>query len=156
MSADRSLRFEGASAAFTQLTQQLQKEEAKLLQVCILHDMTDTCVAYHKVLRRCCHAFLLETCLALFCYVQSSGQLVAAQAQAAVDKRAEELNQQAEALAQEKQTMSAVGVADNDVLDLNVGGVTLSVKRATLTQVNCLSTSVLQKLFCTTFTLMVL
>lgn len=57
------------------------------------------------------------------------------QAQAAVDSRAEELDKQTEALAQEKQKMSAVGVADNDVLDLNVGGVLLSVKRATLTQV---------------------
>ncbi|KAL0043515.1 hypothetical protein WJX79_006959 [Trebouxia sp. C0005] len=56
-------------------------------------------------------------------------------AQAAVEKRAEELDKQAEALTQEKQKMSAVGIADNDVLDLNVGGVSLSVKRATLTQV---------------------
>lgn len=59
------------------------------------------------------------------------------QAQAAVEKRAEELDKQAEALTQEKQKMSAVGIADNDVLDLNVGGVSLSVKRATLTQVSC-------------------
>ena len=66
----------------------------------------------------------------------SSGQIFAMQAQAAVDSRAEELDKQTEALAQEKQKMSAVGVADNDVLDLNVGGVLLSVKRATLTQVS--------------------
>ena len=66
----------------------------------------------------------------------SSGQTFAMQAQAAVDSRAEELDKQTEALAQEKQKMSAVGVADNDVLDLNVGGVLLSVKRATLTQVS--------------------
>ncbi len=99
----------------------------------------------HSCLRHAWH------CSAV-CRVQA---IVAAQAQAAVDKRAEELNQQAEALAQEKQKMSAVGVADNNVLDLNVGGVTLSVKRATLTQVTCLSTSALQKPFCTNLTLMV-
>jgi hypothetical protein len=73
--------------------------------------------------------------------MQSSGRSFAVQAQAAVDKRAEELDQQAKALAQEKQKMSAVGVADNDVLDLNVGGVSLSVKRATLTQVSWPTTS---------------
>jgi hypothetical protein len=73
--------------------------------------------------------------------MQSSGRTFAVQAQAAVDKRAEELDQQAKALAQEKQKMSAVGVADNDVLDLNVGGVSLSVKRATLTQVSWPTTS---------------
>ena len=69
--------------------------------------------------------------------VLSSVQTFAMQAQAAVEKRAEELDKQAEALTQEKQKMSAVGIADNDVLDLNVGGVSLSVKRATLTQVSC-------------------
>jgi len=73
--------------------------------------------------------------------MQSSGRTFAVQAQAAVDKRAGELDQQAKALAQEKQKMSAVGVADNDVLDLNVGGVSLSVKRATLTQVSWPTTS---------------
>ncbi len=73
--------------------------------------------------------------------MQSSGRTFAVQAQAAVDKRAEELDQQAKALAQEKQKMSAVGVADNDVLDLNVGGVSLSVKRAMLTQVSWPTTS---------------
>ena len=78
------------------------------------------------------------------------------QAQAAVDKRAEELDKQAEALAQEKQKMSAIAVADNDVLDLNVGGVLLSVKRATLTQVKCPSTLTFQKPFCRNVTLMVL
>lgn len=73
--------------------------------------------------------------------MQSSGRTFAVQAQAAVDKRAEELDQQAKALAQEKQKMSAIGVADNVVLDLNVGGVSLSVKRATLTQVSWPTTS---------------
>ncbi len=52
--------------------------------------------------------------------------------------------------------MTAVGVADNDVLDLNVGGVSLSVKRATLTQVSWSTTSTLQKPFCLNLTLMVL
>jgi len=88
--------------------------------------------------------------------MQSSGRTFAVQAQAAVDKRAEELDKQAEALAQEKQKMTAVGVADNDVLDLNVGGVSLSVKRATLTQVSWSTTSTLQKPFCLNLTLMVL
>ncbi len=37
--------------------------------------------------------------------------------------------------------MSAIGVADNVVLDLNVGGVSLSVKRAMLTQVSWPTTS---------------
>ncbi len=69
--------------------------------------------------------------------MQISGQNFGVQAQAAVDQRAEELDEQAEALAQEKQRMSATGAADNDVLDLNVGGVSISVKRATLTQVSC-------------------
>ncbi len=56
MSTDRSLHFESASASLMQLTKQLQQEEAKVLQVCILHEMFDTCVAYHRVLRGCCCA----------------------------------------------------------------------------------------------------
>ncbi|KAL0045627.1 hypothetical protein WJX82_000147 [Trebouxia sp. C0006] len=88
MSTNGIPHFESASASFRQLAEQLQREEAKVLQ-----------------------------------------------AQAVVDQRAELLDQQAEALAQEKQRMSAAGIANNDVLDLNVGGVFFSVKRATLTQV---------------------
>ena len=57
------------------------------------------------------------------------------QRQAALDERAEQLAQQAAQLSQEKQQMTAVGIADNDVLDLNVGGTLLSVKRSTLVQV---------------------
>ncbi len=79
----------------------------------------------------------------------SSGQTFAVQAQAAVDQRAKELDQQAEALAQEKQRMSAAGIANNDVLDLDVGGVFFSVKRATLTQVSCPTTSTQLDLICT-------
>jgi hypothetical protein len=76
----------------------------------------------------------------MFRNMHNSGQKFAVQAQAVVDQRAELLDQQAEALAQEKQRMSAAGIANNDVLDLNVGGVFFSVKRATLTQVSCSTT----------------
>ena len=54
MSADRSLHFESANAALMQLTKQLQQEEDKVLQVCILHDLVNACVAYHRVLQGCC------------------------------------------------------------------------------------------------------
>ena len=57
------------------------------------------------------------------------------QRQAALDERAEQLAKQATQLSEEKQKMTAVGIADNDVLDLNVGGTLLSVKRSTLVQV---------------------
>ena len=57
------------------------------------------------------------------------------QREAALDERAEQVAQQAAQLSQEKQQMTAVGVADHDVLDLNVGGTPLSAKRSTLTQV---------------------
>ena len=57
---------------------------------------------------------------------------------AELDKQAAELKEQTEALAKVRRQMIALGVADNDVLDLNVGGVPMSVKRATLTQVDLL------------------
>lgn len=56
------------------------------------------------------------------------------QREAALDERAEQVAQKAAQLRQEKQQMTTVGVADHDVLDLNVGGTLLSVKRSTLTQ----------------------
>ena len=132
-----------------QLTKQLQQEEDKVLQVCILHGRHLCCIPQRLLL----NTIGLELPSTLPQHAQFR---FAAQAQAAVDKRAEELDKQAEALAQEKQKMTAVGVADNDVLDLNVGGVSLSVKRATLTQVSWSTTSTLQKPFCLNLTLMVL
>lgn len=57
------------------------------------------------------------------------------QERATVHKQVAELAHQVEALKQERQRMTAIGVADNDVLELNVGGTQFAVKRATLTQV---------------------
>ena len=57
------------------------------------------------------------------------------QERAALDQQAAELQAQKAALEKEKQQMTAVGVADNDVLELNVGGTQFAAKRATLTQV---------------------
>ena len=58
------------------------------------------------------------------------------QEKADLDKQAEGLARQAAALEQERQQMAAIGVADNDVLELNVGGRQIAAKRATLTQVS--------------------
>ena len=58
------------------------------------------------------------------------------QEKADLDKQAEGLARQAEALEQERQQMAAIGIADNDVLELNVGGLQIAAKRATLTQVS--------------------
>lgn len=52
-----------------------------------------------------------------------------------LEKQAADLARQAELLEEEKLRMTAVGVADNDVLELNVGGQQFAMKRGTLTQV---------------------
>ena len=137
MSTGRSLHFVSANASLSQLTKQLQQEEDKVLQVCILHGRHLCCIPQSLA-----QMLMKTTCLKLPSTVPQHAEFrFAVQAQAAVDKRAEELDKQAEALAHEKLKMSAVGVADNDVLDLNVGGVSLSVKRATLTQVSWSTTA---------------
>ena len=46
-----------------------------------------------------------------------------------------DLQQGKEALKQEKALMQTLPVADNDIVNLNVGGTLLSTKRSTLTQV---------------------
>ena len=46
-----------------------------------------------------------------------------------------ELKQQLEALQREKELMQSVAVADNDIVNLNIGGTLMSSKRLTLTQV---------------------
>jgi len=45
------------------------------------------------------------------------------------------LKHDTEAFEQEKKSMATVAVAENDVLNLNVGGTLLATKRSTLTQV---------------------
>ena len=57
------------------------------------------------------------------------------QGKAEYDKQAAELIVQTGALQKEKERMTAIGVADNDILELNVGGTQFAVKRTTLTQV---------------------
>ena len=54
--------------------------------------------------------------------------MCAAKAEAALDDRASHF-------ADENKQMATVPVADNDVVDVNVGGTIVSTKRSTLTQV---------------------
>ena len=58
------------------------------------------------------------------------------QERAALEKQAVEIIESKAAFEKEKQQMTAIGVADNDVLELNVGGTQFAAKRATLTQVD--------------------
>ena len=56
------------------------------------------------------------------------------QAQKALDDRAASLQEAEARFAREKEQMLAQGTSDNDVLDLNISGTLLSIKRSTLTQ----------------------
>lgn len=56
-----------------------------------------------------------------------------AQAEAALDDRAKHFED-------ENKQMTTVQVADNDIVDMNVGETIVSTKRSTLTQVGCCST----------------
>ena len=47
----------------------------------------------------------------------------------------DEVRRQLAALEQEKKLMQTLDVADNDIVDLNVGGTLFSTKRSTLMQV---------------------
>lgn len=51
------------------------------------------------------------------------------------EQEQKELKQQKEAFVREKKLMQTVAVADNDIVNLSVGGTLMSTKRSTLTQV---------------------
>jgi len=57
----------------------------------------------------------------------------ATQAEAALDDRVKHFED-------ENKQMTTVQVADNDIVDINVGGTIVSTKRSTLTQVGCCGT----------------
>jgi hypothetical protein len=82
-----------------------------------------------------CASLLKEVAVRLYVSLRVCKISCAVQRQVLLDQRAMKLAQQADALTLEKQQMTAVGTGSNDVLELNVGGVLLSVKRSTLTQV---------------------
>ena len=105
MSTGRSLHFESANASLGQLTKQLQQEQDKVLQVCILRGRHLCCIP-QSIARMPLNTIGLKLPRTV---PQHAEFRFAVQAQAAVDKRAEELDKQAEALAQEKQKISCWG-----------------------------------------------
>ena len=152
MSGNRHLHLDIASGHFCQLTLCLREEEKKVLQVRHTCDLVGAvCLCSWRVLAGfwqlnlgailsetvcclCVNVVQVPSCLADFC----AGEQYTAmplQAKTELDKQAAELKQKTEALAEERQKMTPAGMANNDVLDLSVGGVPFSVKRATLTLV---------------------
>lgn len=59
--------------------------------------------------------------------------MCATQAEAALDNRVKHFED-------ENKQMTTVHVADNDIIDINIGGTIVSTKRSTLTQVGCCGT----------------
>ena len=98
MSTGRSLHFESANASLGQLTKQLQQEEDKVLQVCILRGRHLCCIP-QSIARMPLNTIGLKLPRTV---PQHAEFRFAVQAQAAVDKRAEESDKQAEAQAKQK------------------------------------------------------